>query len=237
LYLLREEGATALTRFVDGGGTLLAGPFTDVVDGHDQFRTGGFVTQLRDVLGIRFEDFGALGGASVGGMGVGALSAAAAPAVRATAGFTVGGTPAEGRLVAESIHAVGADVVSHFETGAAAGRPALTRHRHGAGEAWYIATLPDTAGADAVVAALVESSGVRPVVAGLPADVEVARRGELVTLINHGDDDVDIAIEGTDAETGAPVERVRLASQEAAFVLAPVVVAASGPLGLATASV
>ncbi|GAA2976525.1 beta-galactosidase [Microbacterium terrae] len=237
LYLLREEGATALTRFVDGGGTLLAGPFTDVVDGHDQFRPGGFVTQLRDVLGIRFEDFGALGGASVGGMGVGALSAAAAPAVRATAAFTVGGTPAEGRLVAESIHAVGADVVSHFETGAAAGRPALTRHRHGAGEAWYIATLPDTAGADAVVAALVESSGVRPVVAGLPADVEVARRGDLVTLINHGDDDVDIAIEGTDAETGAPVESVRLASQEAAFVLAPVVVAASGPLGLATASV
>ena len=33
LYLLRDEGAAALTRFVEDGGTLLAGPFTDIVDG------------------------------------------------------------------------------------------------------------------------------------------------------------------------------------------------------------
>ena len=75
LYLLRDEGAASLVRFVEGGGTLLAGPFTDVVDEHDQFRSGGFLTQLGPVLGVRFEDFGALGGASTGGMGVGAQTA------------------------------------------------------------------------------------------------------------------------------------------------------------------
>ena len=42
-----------------------------------------------------------------------------------------------------------------------------------------------------------------------------------MTLINHGDDPVEVAIEGTDAETGAVVERVALESQGVAFVVAP----------------
>ena len=57
--------------------------------------------------------------------------------------------------------------------------------------------------------------------AGLPARVEAARRGDLVTLINHGDEQAEIAIEGTDAETGAALSRVVLDSQEVAFVYAP----------------
>ncbi|HBS74388.1 MAG TPA: beta-galactosidase, partial [Microbacterium sp.] len=35
LYLLREEGAAALDRFARAGGTLLTGPFSDIVDEHD----------------------------------------------------------------------------------------------------------------------------------------------------------------------------------------------------------
>ena len=87
LYLLRDEGAAALTRFVEDGGTLLTGPFTDIVDAHDQFRDGGFLTQLGPVLGLRFEDFGALAGAAASASGVGALKAdtAAVPAQRGAA--------------------------------------------------------------------------------------------------------------------------------------------------------
>ncbi|HWV50571.1 MAG TPA: beta-galactosidase, partial [Microbacterium sp.] len=80
LYLLREEGASAIARFVEDGGTLVTGPFTDIVDEHDQFRTGGFLTLLGDVVGLRYEDFGALAGQSTGGSGVGALSADATQA-------------------------------------------------------------------------------------------------------------------------------------------------------------
>ena len=119
------------------------------------------------------------------------------------------------------MHAESAEVVAVFSDGLAAGSPALTRHRHGAGEAWYVSTQPVSEGLDAVVAAVVEASGVRPVVESLPAHVEAARRGDLVTLINHGDDPVEVAIEGTDAETGAVVERVALESQGVAFVVAP----------------
>jgi beta-galactosidase len=229
LYLLRDEGAAALTRFVERGGTLLAGPFSDIVDTHDQFRAGGFLTQLGPALGVRFEDFGALGGASTGGTGVGAQTVRAAGAV-STVTFDLRGASLPGSVVAERIHPVDATVIGTFETGLTAGSPALTRNTHGAGEAWYIATQPVAEALDAVVAAVVEASGVRPVVDALPAGVEAARRGDLVTLINHGDDRVEIAIEGTDAETGARVTRVHLESQGVAFVVAPVASQREGEL-------
>ena len=227
LYLLRDEGASALARFVDDGGTLLTGPFTDIVDAHDHFRDGGFLTQLGPVLGLRFEDFGALAGQSSGGAGVGALSADAVQAARDAAGrgavtFDFGGVERSGRLVAEAVHATGATAVATFSSGLQSGSPALTRHRFGSGEAWYTATQPSADAIDAIVGAVVEASGVRPVVADLPAGVEAARRGDLITLINHGDARVEITIDGTDAETGVAVECVVLDGQGVAFVSAPV---------------
>ena len=227
LYLLRDEGASALARFVDDGGTLLTGPFTDIVDAHDHFRDGGFLTQLGPVLGLRFEDFGALAGQSSGGAGVGALSADAVQAARDAAGrgavtFDFGGVERSGRLVAEAVHATGATAVATFSSGLQSGSPALTRHRFGSGEAWYTATQPSADAIDAIVGAVVEASGVRPVVADLPAGVEAARRGDLITLINHGDARVEITIDGMDAETGVAVECVVLDGQGVAFVSAPV---------------
>ena len=236
LYLLREEGASAIARFVEDGGTLVTGPFTDIVDEHDQFRSGGFLTLLGDVVGLRYEDFGALAGESTGGSGVGALSvdaaqAARAAAARGTVSFSFEGETHAGRLVAETVHPAGATVLGTFETGLQAGSPAVTRHRFGAGEAWYAATQPSGDAIGAIVDAVVAASGVRPVVADLPAGVEVARRGDLVTLINHGDAPVEVAVDGTDAETGAAVAQVSLESQGVAFVLAPVERAArSAPL-------
>ncbi|MDY0908445.1 beta-galactosidase [Microbacterium sp. CFBP9034] len=223
LYLLRDEGAASLTRFVEQGGTLLTGPFSDIVDSHDQFRSGGFLTQLGPVLGVRFESFGALGGATTGGSGVGAQSARSAAAQGARARFRLDGPEAEGAgsLVAEVVHPVGAEIVGTFIDGPASGGAALTRHTFGAGEAWYIATVPDTAGLDAVVGAVVAASGVRPVVADLPAGVEAARRGDLVTLVNHGDAEVEVTIEGTHAETGARLGRTAISPQGVVFAWSP----------------
>ncbi len=220
LYLLRDEGAAALARFDEEGGTLLTGPFSDIVDGHDQFRPGGFLTQLGSALGVRFEGFGAIGGATTGGSGVGAQVARSA-GPDATVGVRFGEASFTGRLVAEVVHPVGAQVVASFADGLAAGSAALTRHRHGLGEAWYVATMPDAAGLDAIIGAVVTASGVLPVVPDLPAGVEAARRGDLVTLINHGSEPATIEFDGTDAETGAPVGSRVLAPQGVLFAMAP----------------
>ncbi|MGM1029061.1 MAG: beta-galactosidase [Actinomycetota bacterium] len=212
LALLRTEGAAALTRFVERGGTLLTGPFSDIVDEHARFRTGGFLTQLGPALGLRFEDFGALGWPTPPGE-------PADESQRVT--FRLAGGDAVGSLVAETVHADGADIIATFVDGPAAGGPALTRHAFGDGTAWYVATMPDEAALDAVIGAVVEASSVEPVVRDLPPEVEAARRGDLVTLINHGDVPVDLRIAGIDLEQGVPVDAVTLAPQGVRFVLAP----------------
>jgi beta-galactosidase len=178
------------------------------------------------VLGLRFEDFGALAGTSAGGSSVGALSDDAVQAARAAAAsgsveFALDEVVHRGRLVAESVHATTATTIASFGSGPQEGSPALTRHAYGAGQAWYTATQPVGAGLGAVVDAVVAASGVRPVVEGLPSGVEAARRGDLVTLINHGDTRAEAAIDGVDAETGLAAGLVVLEPQGVAFVVSP----------------
>ena len=221
LYLLREEGAAALDRFARAGGTLLTGPFSDIVDEHDQFCDGGFLTRLGGALGIRYEDFGALAGPPASGTGVGALGAVG-DGEPETASFTLDGRDARGTLVAEAVHAETAEVIATFDDGPNAARPAVTRQRHGDGAAWYVATMPDAAGVDAIVGRLVADRGVRPVIDDLPAGVEVARRGALVTVINHSDETVTVSLNGSDAETGAALGRTALSPQQVVFAFAPI---------------
>ena len=211
LYLLRDEGAAALTRFVEGGGTLLTGPFTDVVDEHDQFRAGGFLTQLGPVLGVRFEDFGALGGASTGAGGIGVGAQAAVPRWRRARRHGRTSCSAArrcaGTLVAEVVRGRRRRRSSRpSPTAPAEGSPALTRHAYGEGEAWYVATMPDAAGLDAVVGR--RGGGIRSRARRRGA----ARRGRgrpprrprhasSTTATRPSGSTLD----GTDAETGAPV--------------------------------
>jgi len=216
LYLLREADAAALRSFVEGGGHLIAGPFTDVVDADDRFRDGGFLTQLGPVLGVRLEDFGAL---------VPPDAAPTAPGERearfAGSGLA-GGADLVGTLLAEELHLIeGADatVEAAFTSGRLAGHPALTRRAVGQGTARYLATVPDEQGVQAVVDHVLADAGVEPVVAGLPDHIEAARRGELITVINHGGGPVDVPVAGVDAITGERVDGVRLDAWDWALVL------------------
>ena len=212
LYLLRDEGAAALTSFVEGGGHLLAGPFTDVVDENDRFRDGGFLTQLGALCGIRLEDFGAL-----------VAPDATGPGEREARFAGEAFAESVGTLLAEEIAVTATDatVEAAFTSGRRAGHPALTARRAGRGTARYLATVPDDAGALAIVDHVLADAGVEPVVAGLPEHVEAARRGELVTLVHHGVDaaPVTVPISGTDAVTGERVDAVTLGPFDWALVL------------------
>jgi len=212
-YLLREEGAAALTSFVEGGGHLLAGPFTDVVDEVDRFRDGGFATQLGPLCGIRVEDFGAL---------VAPDAPSAAPGEREARFSGEMVRESTGTLLAEEIEVTVTDatVEAAFTSGRRTGHPALTARRAGRGVARYLATVPDEDGAQVVVDHVLADAGVEPVVAGLPVHVEAARRGELVTLVHHGGGEpVEVPIAGIDAVTGERVESVRLDAFDWALVL------------------
>ncbi|MEI5584682.1 MULTISPECIES: beta-galactosidase [unclassified Agromyces] len=213
LYLVRETDAAALAAFVEAGGHLLAGPFTDVVDEIDRFREGGFATQLGPLCGIRVEDFGAL---------VPTDAAPGEPGERAAPFAGDGGLAGTGTLVAEELHVVSDDarVEAVFTAGRRAGDPALTVRAAGRGTARYLATIPDEEGVHAVVDRLLAATGVEPVAAGLPEHVEAARRGSLLTFVNHGGPAASVDVTGTDAITGQRVDGVELEAYDWCMVLA-----------------
>lgn len=197
LYLLRTPGAQQLESFVAAGGTLLAGPFTDVVDDCDRFRPGGFLTQLGPVLGVGLEDFRALVPPALGGAAERAGQEAQASGGGGQSVQVSGeGLAFRGTFLAEALVPLGAEVRATFDDGPSASRPALTRHAHGSGHAWYVATQPDASGIDALVGAILDEAGVAPVVPDLPVGVEAARRGSLVTIVNHTDHPVEVAFGG-----------------------------------------
>lgn len=220
LYLLTESDAAAVHSFVEGGGHLLAGPFTDVVDESDRFREGGFLTQLGGMLGLRLEDFGAL------------VDPASPPEVPGERFAPLEGPlgAVTGTLLAEELHVLGvagsddaadgaatgadapapAEVEARFTAGRRAGDPALTVRRHGRGSARYLATVPDEQGADAIVGHVLAAAGVAPVLPGLPPLVEAARRGDVVTLINHDAHPVTVEAAGVDVESGEHVASLEL---------------------------
>ncbi|GAA2173663.1 beta-galactosidase [Arthrobacter parietis] len=200
LYLLTTDGAANLTSFVEGGGHLLVTAFSDVVDEHDRFREGGFLTQLGALLGVTLEEFGALVPPSAAGPG------------QRTAPVTLSSDAFDGLYLAEEIAAVDAEVLASFSGGRTEGLPAFTGRKAGAGRAYYLATVPDDDGARLVSAHVFAGAGVVPVLEGLPELVEAAQRGDVVTLINHGTDAVAIEVSGVDLLTGEAVDKVHLES-------------------------
>ncbi len=198
LYLLGEGAAANLRGYVERGGHLLVTAFSDVVDEHDRFRAGGYGVQLRDLVGVVIEDFGAL--VPPGASGPGQQHAQVAGA----------GIDFPGSLLAEEVHAVDAEVLASFEGGREAGRPAFTAHRTGAGTAYYLATVPDGDGARQVLEHVFGAAGAEPVLAGLPSMVEAIRRGQLLTVINHGHETVDVGVTGRDPISGADIDGATL---------------------------
>ncbi len=167
LYLLTDAGAKAITEQVRAGASLVVSYFSGIVDEHDQVRLGGYPGGLRDVLGVRVEEFFPL---AKGGQ----------------VALSGGGS---GRAWTELLSTTGAEVLQRCVDGPLPGTPAVTRNLHGSGTAWYLATTLDNDTLSQVLLAAAEGAGVGPA-AQAPAGVEVVRRGDLLFVLNHTVDDV-----------------------------------------------
>ncbi|MHA6512908.1 beta-galactosidase [Tessaracoccus sp. Z1128] len=184
-YLLRADDATALIRYVEQGGTLVVSCFSAVVDEHDAVHRGGFLRPLEPALGVWVEEFLPL---------------------RDGDSLTLDGP--DGRLRAdvwaEDLVLTSAEAVATYVDGPAAGKPAITRHRHGAGTAWYLSTCLDAPSLQAVMGRVYSDAGLAPT--ALPDGVEVVTRhgaGATFTVaINHNDHAAELPLPGTDLVTG-----------------------------------
>ncbi|MDQ0379696.1 beta-galactosidase [Amycolatopsis thermophila] len=203
LYLLDEEVADGLRRYVESGGHLVVSFFSGIVDSADRAHLGGYpVAPLREALGVRVEEFWPLApGTSV------ALSSGSA-----------------GTLWSEAMSLQGAEVVASFASGDLAGAPAITRHEYGDGVAWYLGTRPEPGEMRRLVDRIAAGAGVAPVLEGLPAGVQAVRREgpdrEFLFLLNHdsGEVAVDLPSPAPDLLTGRTSARHTLAPRGVAVV-------------------
>ena len=183
LYLVSDESCGNLDRYVAGGGTLVIGCFSGIVDEHDHVRLGGYPGAFRELLGVRVEEFFPL---AAGG----------------TVTLTDGGT---GRVWSELAHSTGADVVARYLGGVLDGGVAVARNRHGDGAGWYVGTRLDDRSRAALLGRVLAEAGVRGLVDA--PGVEVVRRrhddgASYLFVLNHGDRSATLAGRGVDLLTG-----------------------------------
>lgn len=184
VYLLAADHARALAGFVEAGGTVLVSYFSGIADSSDHVVPGGYPGLLRDLLGVRIEEFFPL-----------------------LAGQTVALTGyGTGRIWSELGQVTGAEVLASYAEGPVAGSPAITRNMVGSGSAWYLGTTLADPELDRLLAEVLARAGVRPLVAGLPPRVEVVRRRAGATgftfVINHTDQPVLLKLPGDELVTG-----------------------------------
>ncbi|MEU4249976.1 beta-galactosidase [Amycolatopsis sp. NPDC026612] len=189
LFLISDAGAAGLRRYVADGGTLLVQQFGGVVDERVHARLGGYpAAPLREALGIRVEEH--------------------RPLRRAERIALSDGS--HGTVWSESVRAEGAETLAAYRDGMLAGAPALTRHRFGAGQGWYLSTTLDDPGYAALIGRLVTETGVDRERPELPTGVEaVTRHAEdgrrWQFLLNHRTDAVPLPEPAHDLLTGTTV--------------------------------
>lgn len=183
LYMVSQRAADVVTGFVAAGGAALVTYSSGVADENDHIWLGGYPGPLREALGIRVEEVYPLRDGEI---------------VALDGGQT-------GTVWTEHLHLDGAEAVATYVDGPLPGVPAITKHCHGSGVGWYVATKLDDDAVNGVVATVLDDLGILPEDKP-PAGVEVVRRhnGETSYLfvINHSAGAVNLAARGLDLISG-----------------------------------
>lgn len=171
---LRER----LERFVAGGGHLVTTYFSGVVDEHDHVYLGGYPGALRDLLGVRVEEFSPLADGDV---------------VRLDDGGT-------GSVWSERVDVPdqSVEVWRRYVGGVLDGLPAVTSASRDGGRATYLSTRTDPATTRGVLTEVMSVSGVdSELPLALRGQVELAVRGhhdtEFHFVINRTDRPADLS--------------------------------------------
>jgi beta-galactosidase len=172
LFVLDEATAAALSRYVEGGGVLVLAPRVGVKDRHNAVPELPVPVWLDEVAGLEVVDYASL--------------AEDTPA-------RIAGESLAGELYGwyEDIELRGGRATATYVDGLFPGSPAVVEHAFGAGRCVYVGGVGRVPTLQALYRLLCEEIGL-PVLE-LPEGVEavplVADGGNLLWLLNHGDDD------------------------------------------------
>ncbi|WP_129666510.1 beta-galactosidase [Phytoactinopolyspora endophytica] len=163
LHVMPSALATQLARYVEDGGHLVTTYFSGIVDENDHVWLGGYPGALRDLLGVRVEEFAPL---------------LPGESVTLDSGAT-------GSLWSERLEVTDPQVkvLASYASGEHSGRAAVTRRSTGDGSATYVSTRLGADGVEPLLAELLASAGVS---GDLP--LGTGRRVELVVRTDGTDE-------------------------------------------------
>lgn len=215
LYMVKEGYAAKVEQFVQAGGTFLTTFFSGIVNESDIVTLGGYPGELRKVLGIWAEEIDALlphqSNQMVLQNDLGSL----------TGEYSCG-------ILCDLIHSEGAEVKAVYGSDFYKGMPALTVNQFGAGQAWYVASSPEPAFIEGLLAEICEAKGIKaPIepVAGVEVSTRVSPQGQpLLFILNHNSETVDVNLgdlQGKELISEANVKQnITLQAKEVAIIAA-----------------
>ncbi|WP_160036487.1 beta-galactosidase [Paenibacillus sp. An7] len=162
LYMVKPGFANKLETFTKNGGTFVTTFFSGVVNENDLATVGGYPGELRDLLGIWVEEIDALFPDQKNKM-----------MIKNTYGKLSG--EYECGLLCDLLHTEGAEVIAEYGEDFYQGMPSLTRNVFGLGEAYYVASDPETSFLDGLVDKIRADKGIGQTLV-TPDGVEVSRR-------------------------------------------------------------
>jgi beta-galactosidase len=180
LYMLRPGQAEQLADFVARGGILLCTAPTGVVNEHDLAFTNGRPGPLHLLFGVWAEEMDV---ADEGGIEI--VPAASDP---------LGLGRQSGGSICELLHAEDCEVLATYAGTWYAGRPVLTRRRHGKGWAYYLGTRGTPTMLDTLIPRLAADAGIAPVLPDLPNPITAHYRGDHLFLFNWGREERSITL-------------------------------------------
>lgn len=187
LYMLKQDTAERIERFVQEGGTFVATYWSGIVDENDLAFLGGFPGGLRKTLGIRSEE-------------IDALHDGQKNAIVMDADNRLGLSGRyEAAELCDLIHLEGAEALAFYEEDFYAGRPALTVNLYGAGKAYYIASRNEASFQKDFVSKLIEETGIAKVLDtdlpdGVTAQMRTDGKHDYIFLLNFTEENENVAL-------------------------------------------
>jgi beta-galactosidase len=182
LYVLAEQDAANLARYVKDGGLLLVTSRSGVKDTCNRVVDMPLPGLLADLCGVEVDEYEPLP------TGVGVGLDISLPGLAKAAGAEA--DPAAAHLWCDILTPRGAETVATYREQFYAGRAAATLNRSGKGQVLYLGTLGNEALRGLVAGWLVEAAGLAPAVR-VPAGVEALRRQwdgrPVIFVLNHTD--------------------------------------------------
>lgn len=140
-FLLSGNASENIAGYVKAGGKLLFGPFSGVVDENNHVPKEGFLGQLAKVFGIQIEEY---------------WPTATPIDVQLSSGANL-----SANNWTELIHASSeTHVLGSYVSGPLSGRPAITSHKFGQGEASYISFDPAASGLSEILKGVLSGAGI-----------------------------------------------------------------------------